>query len=438
MESTPENQPDPQRDRLEEENSRLRRAVDELAILNELALAISGSLDSEKIMRSIISKSIRALGAEQGDITLVDEDADNRAHTLVRSMVSSGTQSPLHLNQNLLGWMQIHKKPLIINDPLNDPRFKNVHWDESIRSVLSAPLMARTKLIGILTLYNKGRGPGSKFAETDQRLLTIIAAQSAQVVENARLYEEEQALKLVRRELELAANIQKNLIPNTAPALDGYLIAGRNLSAQTVGGDYFDFIRMDETRLALCLGDISGKGLPASLLMSNLQAILRGHVVHMDNPAGILKSANHQLYQSTSPEKFATLFLGILDTSAHTLLYSSGGHEHPFLIHSNGSLSRLTAGGVPLGMIDGMDYQDETIHLQPGDRLIIFSDGITDNVDKDMELFGEVRLEEVLRSSGEATEHPEKLIEKMFSASMSHGGTSQLFDDMTAIVLARI
>jgi phosphoserine phosphatase RsbU/P len=423
--------------RLEEENYRLRRAVDELAILNDLSLAISGSLDSEKIMRSIIGKSIRALNAEQGDINLVGEDSANHAHTLVRSMVTSTGHSPLHLNQNLLGWMQINKKPLMINEPGNDDRFRNVAWESSIRSVLSAPLMVRTRLIGILTVYNKGKDAGELFTESDQRLLSIIASQSAQVVENARLYEEEQALQFVRREMELAASIQRKLIPGTSPELPGYLISGRNLTAQTVGGDYFDFIRLDNHRLAICLGDISGKGLPASLLMSNLQAILRGHAAHFDHPGHILRSANHQLYESTSPEKFATLFLGILDTTSHSLHYSSGGHEHPFLLRGDGNLLRLQAGGLPLGMMDDQQYPDDKVEFYPGDCMVIFSDGITDNVDGDLEMYGEERLEKEILSIHGGLETPVNIIDRLFNASIRHGGTSGLFDDMTAIVLTR-
>jgi phosphoserine phosphatase RsbU/P len=421
--------------RLEEENKRLRRAVDELAILNDLALAISGSLDSQKIMRSIVSRSIRAIHAEQGDITLVDEDQMNPSHTLVRSMISSSSSSPLHLNQNLLGWMQINKKPLVINDPRNDQRFRNVQWDPSIRSVLSAPLTVRSKLIGILTLYNSSEPQG--FSESEQRLLAIIAAQSGQVVENARLYEEELELQNVRREMDLAASIQKKLIPGLVPVIDGYTIAGRNMTAQTVGGDYYDFIKMDENRWALCLGDISGKGLPASLLMANLQAVLRGHVLHVDKPAAILRHANRQLYQSTSPEKFATLFLGILDCENHTLTYSSGGHEHPYLLRADGNDLRLQAGGVPLGMIDGMVYQEETVELRPGDCLYIFSDGVTDNVNSEMELYGEERMQSVLKEGYSEHQQPDKLIDKIFRASMLHSGKDQLFDDMTAVVLMR-
>jgi len=422
--------------RLKEENQRLRRAVEELSILNDLALAIGGNLDSEKIMRSIISKSIRAVGAEQGDITLVAENEANPAQTLVRSMVSSRAQSPLHLNQNLLGWMQIHKKPLMINDPRTDERFRNVKWEESVRTVLCAPLMAKSKLIGILTIYNKKKG-ASGFTESDQRLLSIIAAQSAQVVENARLYEEEQEYKAMRKEMELASGIQKKMLPSSPPEINGYAIGGKNLTAKSVGGDYFDFIHLDEDKWVVCLGDISGKGITASLIMSNLQANLRGQVRHLDSPSEILKHANHQLYQNTSSEKFATLFLGILDSKTNTLNFSSGGHEYPYLVHRDGSFERLQENGLPLGMFEMSEYEEKNIELKPGDSMFVYSDGITECVNLAEEEFGEKRLEELLVSAGSDLYNPEKLIGKIYNACFEHAEKQQLFDDMTALVVAR-
>lgn len=420
---------------LEQENKRLRSAIEELSVLNDLALAISGSLDSEKIMRSIISRSIRAIGAEQGDITLIAEDEVNPAQTLVRSMVSSRNHAPFHLNQNLLGWMQINKKPLLINNPTDDQRFRNVTWEESIQSVLCAPLMAKSKLIGILTLYNKKEESG--FSNSDQRLLSIIASQSAQIVENARLYEEEQAYKIMQQELELASGIQKKLLPSVVPEIEGYAIGGRNVTAQSVGGDYYDYIQIDEHRWALCLGDISGKGLPASLLMSNLQAILRGQVVHLLSPSEILKNANIQLFHSTNPEKFATLFLGVVDIKIHTLTFASGGHEYPFLIRPEGSCKRLESNGPPLGVVDNIDFVETTIKLRPGDCIFVYSDGLTESMNKGEEEFGEERLQRILTTAGEVLFQPEKLIDQIFDASISHSGQKQLFDDMTALLISR-
>ncbi|TVR15083.1 MAG: GAF domain-containing protein [Balneolaceae bacterium] len=423
---------------LQEENVRLRRAVDELAILNDLALAIGGSLDSEKIMRSIIGKSIRALGAEQGDITLIDVNHANPTQTLVRSMISTSEHSPLHLNQNLLGWMQINKKPLMINEPGNDERFKNVKWDSTIKSVLSAPLMARSKLIGILSIYNKRNDSDSVFSESDQRLLAIIAAQSAQVVENARLYEEEEAYRFMRRELELASSIQKKMLPEKPPVIQGYSVSGKNITAQEVGGDYFDYIKLDENRWAFCLGDISGKGLPASLLMTNLQAILRGQAFHLIKPGEILKHANSQLYQSTSSEKFATLFIAILDTSSNEISYSSAGHDYPFLMRKNGTFERLQTGGLPLGMMEGMEYEEERFTLDEGEFLFVFSDGVTDATNNQEEMFGEERLKQLLIDFLQSEDLSDSLIETVVGSCLKHCGNAKLFDDLTALAIKRV
>lgn len=431
-----DNKTDSEVAKLRDENRRLKRAVDELAILNNLALSIGGSLDSEKIMRSIIGKSIRAMNASQGDITLVDENRENSSHTLVRSMVSNDNENPLHLNQNLIGWMQIHKKPLIINEPGNDNRFRNVQWDSSIQSVLSAPLVVKSRLIGILTVYNKTDASGG-FDESDQRLLSIIAAQSAQIVENARLYEEEQAYRFMQREISMASDIQKKMLPSESPELSGYSVSGKNLSARSIGGDYFDFIELGNSKWAVCLGDISGKGLPAALLMSNLQAILRSLAVHISDPAEILRHANHLLYKITNPEKFATLFFGVLDTAKHHLIYSSAGHEPPFHLGQEGKCQRLDTGGLPLAVMDDLEYQQNQITLEKGDCIFIYSDGITDSMNRQEEQFGEERLQFLLEESKDFFNESNKLIEKVFNSSIRYCEGTDRFDDMTSVVITR-
>lgn len=420
---------------LREENHRLRKAVDELSILNDLAMDIGGNVNSEKVMRSIISRSIRAVGAEQGDITLVDNHSDRSGHTLVRSMVSSAGQSPLHLDQNLLGWMQIHKQSLVLNDPCNDKRFREVKWDPFIQSVLSAPLMVKSRLIGILTVYNKKENEG--FTDSDRRLLSIIASQSAQVVENVRLYEEEQDYREMQRELELASEIQQKLLPSDPPDVKGYRISGKNRTAFSVGGDYFDFIPLNDKRWAICLGDVSGKGMPAALLMANLQAILRSHLIRENSPGQILKVANHQMFKNTSAEKFATFFLAILDTAEHTLNYSNGGHDYPYLISRDGKPRRLQSGGLPLGMLNQQEYLEDTVNIKSGDCLFIYSDGITESMNSEEEEFGEQRLQELLLKGRHLSDDPDSLIDRIFAAIMEHRGNRQLSDDITAVAILR-
>jgi len=219
-----------------EENERLKRAVEELSVLNDLARAIGASLNSQEIMQTIIHRSLRSVHAEQGVITLVEQRQSEPMKTLVRSMVSSAARQPYHLTQAFTGWMYLNKRPLIVNDPQHDERFRGVRWDESIRSILCVPMMVKSELIGVLAVFNKRAG--GQFSEDDQRMLSIIAVQSGQVVENARLYEEEKLLRQMEEELKLASRIQSDLLPKDLPCMRGYDIAGRTVPAKQVGGDY--------------------------------------------------------------------------------------------------------------------------------------------------------------------------------------------------------
>jgi sigma-B regulation protein RsbU (phosphoserine phosphatase) len=419
--------------RLEEENRRLKRAVEELSILNDLGRAISASLDSQEIMQTIIRRSLRAVNAEQGVITLVDEQASQPMKTLVRTMVSSSDHEQFQVSQALLGWMHLNKKPLLLNEPKTDDRFRGVKWDQSVESLLCVPLIVKSELKGALTVFNK-RGK-EKFTEEDQRLLAIIAVQSGQVIETARLYEEEKAFAKMQEEVRLASKIQSELLPKSTPRIDGYEVAGRSIPAQVVGGDYFDFIPVEDNRLAICLGDVSGKGLPASLLMANLQATLRGQSFLTTSPKDCLIRSNKLLYHSTSSEKFATLFYAYLDTKNHTLSYSNAGHDFPFLYSESDTPKRLKSGGIMLGAFEDFAFEEDTVPLNSGDVLIISSDGISEAMNANHEQFGEQRLQAIVTNNRSAS--PNEIIDKVISAVRVHAGSYPQSDDMTLIVLKR-
>jgi sigma-B regulation protein RsbU (phosphoserine phosphatase) len=418
---------------LEEENRRLRRALDELTILNDLARAISASLSSQDIMNTIIRRSLRAVHAEQGVITLVGQQPQDPTRTLVRTMVSSSEHQPFHLNECLLGWMHLNKKPLVMNEPRQDERFRGVTWDESIHSVLCVPLLVKSELKGLLTVYNK-RGE-DRFSDEDQRLLSIIAAQSAQVVENARLYEEEQALRRMQEEVRLASEIQLGLLPKASPKISCYDIAGVSIPAQVVGGDYFDFIPIHQSRLAISLGDVSGKGLPAALLMANLQATIRAQTLLRLSPRECLQRSNALMFQSTDSHKFATLFYGVLDAEKHELCYSNAGHEWPFLYGADGEPARLEVGGIVLSCLEDFPYEEATVSLNPGDLLVIFSDGVTEAVNESREEFGERGLAAVIKDNLLASSHG--LVDKIVAAVKQYAGNQPQMDDITLVVIRR-
>ena len=420
-------------DILERENSRLKRAIGELTILNDLSRAIGASKNSEEIMRTIVRRSLDAVHAEQGVITLSEEKADQPMKTLLRTAVTSSEHRPFRLSQSILGWMQLKKMPLLLNSPREDDRFRGVEWDESVRSLLAVPLIIQSRVRGVLTIFNK-RG-GKEFTSDDQRLLAIIAGQSAQVIETARLYEEERTLEALQEEVKVASEIQKKLLPKEAPCIKGYDVAGISVPAREVGGDYFDFICMDENRWAICLGDVSGKGLPAALLVSNLQATIRGQALLKPRPKECVGRTNRLLYASTEPHKFATFFFGILNTEEHIFCYSNAGHDPPFFFHDDGELSRMKTGGLLLSFMEEFEYKETERKIGPGDLFVAYSDGITEAVNESEEEFGEDRLSELIRKH--RLDPAQKIMECIIRAAIDFAGDRPARDDMTLVVFKR-
>jgi sigma-B regulation protein RsbU (phosphoserine phosphatase) len=350
-------------------------------------------------------------------------------------MRSSAEHPKYHLNQNLLGWMYIHKKPLISARPVEDERFRGVKWDDTIKSVLCVPLIVKSELIGVITSYNK-RGIETAFTDEDQRLLAIIAGQSAQIIENARLYEEEKALASMKEQVRLAAKIQHDLLPQSPPVMEGYDVAATTIAAQMVGGDYYDFIPLGADRVAICLGDVSGKGLPASLLMANLQATLRGQSAPNLSVAETIARANALLHRSTDPEKFATLFMGVLTPQSGDLQFCNAGHERPILLRRDGTIERLIPGGLALGILDAFDYEGGSSTLEPGDLLVIYSDGFPDAIDELGDFFGEERLIDCVRKN--AGLGAAEIMARVVDAVHRHEQGAPRADDLTIVVVKRI
>ncbi len=382
---------------LEEENRRLRRAVEELSILNEIASAISSTMEVEEITRLILSKCIDRIDVEQGTITLLKESATDPFKTFVRVEDSPVKGVPYRLGVSLAGWMLKNQKPLLTNDLANDPRFKGVDREEAkIRSMLCVPLKVKNKMIGLISLFNKKKGA---FTPDDQRLLAIIAMQSAQVIENARLYEEEKKLQQMEEDLRTARNIQRSLLPKENPSLPGIDIVGLNLQAREVGGDYYDFIRIDRDRLGIVIADVSGKGMPAALLMANVQATLRAQTSQDHSPKECITRSNSLLCRSVERGQFVSLFYGILDIKAKNLTYANAGHCYPLIFNQTGESRELKKGGLVLGVLGDYPYQEEKITLKPGDLILLYADGITEAFNQKDEQFEEERLVKVIQEN---------------------------------------
>lgn len=418
---------------LRAENERLRRSVEELALLNEVATALGAAKNLDAILHRIVRAGIDAVGAAQGTVTLIDAARSDENRTAVRTSVRSSEGAAFRPNGVLLGWMHWYRKPIRVDDPATDERFNPDDWDPSVQSVLSVPLLIRSTLIGVLTVFNKRGGGG--FTDEDERLLAILGSQSAQVIENARLVEEERALIGMREQLRVAATIQTALLPAEPPVVPGYEVAGHSLPSEAVGGDYFDFLPLDEERVGLCVGDVVGKGLPAALLMANVQATLRGQARWVGAPGEGLARANALLHASTDRRTFVTLFYGVLDTRRHALRYANAGHNRPLWLAGGTPAAELEGGGLALGLVSAASYAEGEVRFAVGDLLVVFSDGVTEAMSASREPFGEERLAAVIEGSRGAS--AEAVVARVIEAVRRHADGAPQSDDVTLLAVRR-
>jgi len=420
--------------KLEDENIRLRNAVAELSVLNDIATTITSTQPIEELVDVIVKKCVKHLKVEQGAVMLLNEkDKDKPFQTMIRKHDSKVDSLPYRLDNQLTGWMLKNQVPLLANNLKEDERFKDtIDNDTQIRSILSVPLTLKGKMLGLLSVFNKFSESG--FSENDKRLLSIIASQSAQVIENARLYKEEQSLMVMQQEMKLARETQLSLLPKEIPAIKNYKIAATTISANEVGGDYYDIIKINDDQYAFCIGDVSGKGLPAAMLMANIQATLRAQILNGLSCTDSLFNSNNLLNTTTDPTKFVTLFLGILNKNTNEIYYSNGGHDCPFYF-SKGKTSRLGAGGLLLGAFPNSKYEQDKIIMNPGDLLLLFSDGITEAMNNERREFSEEKLIEVFNINSDAD--PEMLIKKIILSVKEHAGSAMQSDDMTLLVIKR-
>jgi len=275
-------------------------------------------------------------------------------------------------------------------------------------SILGAPVVHGGKQLGIYAIYRD-----------------ITERKKA---EEARIRSQEEA--------RMARNIQINLLPKAGPDLPGYDIAGRNIPALNVGGDYFDFIRLDDHRVAIGVGDVSGKGLAASLVMANLQATMRSLALFDADPKDCLERANKLLFRSTDARTFVSLFYGILDARQGTLRYANAGQGMPLLFHASEKPGRLAQRGIALGVKEDVQYNEEEIPITVGDRILIYTDGISEAMNAAMEEFGEERLQRII--AGTRTSSSLGLIEEILAEVNAYIHDASRNDDMTVVLLKRL
>jgi len=295
-----------------------------------------------------------------------------------------------------------------------------------------SPMIVQGELKGLLLVGKKMTS--NLYSEENIQFLEALGNTAILSLENERLFHEEVIKKQLESELNLALEIQRNLLPKETPILNGYQLAGISLPSRQVGGDYYDFIKLDDNRLLIAIADVSGKGMPASLLMANLQAALRVLSPLSLNLKELVSRLNTIVYQNTSAEKFVTFFCGILDISNNEFEYVNAGHNPPYILRKDNSIEELKEGGMILGFMDsGLEYSKGIAKIYEGDSILMFTDGVTEAMNDKHEEFDENRVKEFLPAIKEMP--PEEFLDHLVKRIQEFAGEVSQYDDLTAIAI---
>lgn len=399
-------------------------------VIFDYAERIGREQNSDRLLELNASMARDLVGADRCSVWLVD-----RAAGELWTKVAHGIeQIRIPMGQGLVGSCIELDEPIVLNDTSLDSRFlQRVDRDSGYitKSVLVLPLRAANgSVIGALQVLNKVGG----FNESDLGLLGLAASYSASAIEGQRLNKEAESARLIYRELEIARDVQARLLPSAAPKVPGVDCAAYCRPAKFVGGDYYDFIQISDG-LAFTLGDVSGKGVSAAVLMASIQSSLRAHLVGVPNSlAHMMSTYNEMLYSTSTVDKYSTLFCGVIDCERRRLRYVNAGQTPPLLLReATGAIEKLSAGGIPIGLFGSATYAEDVLPVFPGDVLVSYSDGISETTNAASEMWDDEEPARLLAQYGHLPA-PE-LIERFVEAADSFAGSAEQADDMTIIVI---
>jgi len=404
-------------------NRHLDLKFQELNTLFDLSKEFGSLLDAEKQARLLVFSLMGQVGIHRYLICL-QSGPDMRP-------VASRIDGPEPQGKLLSELGQV-KRPLLVENLIirNHPEVKSVLTDIGMRVVVPMQVQGETR--GLILLGEKlTKEP---FSSTDLEFLASLGNLAMISLENTRLFREAIEKQRMEDELLIAREIQKGLLPALLPEIPRFSLAADNISSKQVGGDYYDALRLSEHQWVIAIGDVSGKGTPAALLMANLQASIRALVPLGFPLSGLTGRVNDLMCENTGGTKFVTFFWGILDARERTLRYVNAGHNYPMLLYRDGSMRRLDKGGMILGVMKTeIPYEEETVTLDSGDVLVMFTDGVTEAMNRDDQEYGEARLERLLRLHLDAS--ADEMIEEVYKDVVRHAGGAPQSDDITMMVV---
>ncbi len=380
--------------------------VDKLRMLLDITKTISRSLDLDEVLNLVMDTLDSLIPYDAAGIYLVKTsgpmpewegvvDDSWVFHTqAVRGYDIDDLQElGLKMGEGLIGHVAVSGKPFISPDVRNEPRYINAR--AGTRSEMVAPIISNSEVIGVFDLESDEL---NAYAKDDLEILGLLASQVAIIIEKVMLHDQLIEKQRLETQLEVARQVQLELLPARDPQLEGFDISAYNFPTEEVSGDYYDWVRIYDDQIGIVIADVSGKGVPAALLMAFLRASLRaathiGYAPHIS-----MSKVNYLLWESIERNQFVTAFYGILDSANRTLAYCNAGHNPPFLMEADGKVHFEERGGVPLGMFRDTRYYEYFANIQPGQVLVLYTDGVTEANNRALEEYGRDRLVEAVRN----------------------------------------
>ncbi len=417
-----------------------------LGVLLDVARALHSSLSLEDVLGSVVDAAVRVTRTERGALVMLNPTGEF-VPTVARDARRMTIESKaLDISQSVLRQVAASRRELVVTDAGEETDLQNQASVVRLQlhTVVALPLerlrMAdsldttsagqQTELLGVL--YLDSHLPSSAFSDMDRAVLRSLAIEASTVIENARLFTAARQMERLNHELEIAADLQQQLLPKSFPQAPHFQVAGWNLACHSIGGDCYDVLELPGGKHAFLVADVAGKGIPAALLASMIQGIVATATRLDMPPESVAMHLNRYLFDRSGIERYATVFLGWLDPSGE-FSYINAGHVPPFVRTASGQVYPLTSDSFPLGMFDFAEFKCAKVQLSPGDTVLIYTDGFTEAANPDGEFFGEPRLRDLLKQ--EQAGNLDQLLAKIQSVVREFTRGASQSDDMTLLVL---
>ncbi|HEV7859945.1 MAG TPA: GAF domain-containing SpoIIE family protein phosphatase [Pyrinomonadaceae bacterium] len=413
--------------------------IDKLRLLLDITQKISRSLDLQEVLHLVMdtlgslvpydAAGIYVLRCYNSNKAALPKDATVFHAEAVRGYdIDDLTDLKLKMGEGIIGHVAVTGQPVISPDVRNDKRYINARPET--QSEMVAPIISNDEVIGVFDLESDRL---NAYTHDDLEVLLLLAAQVAIIIEKVMLHQQLIEKKRLEGQLEVARQVQLELLPASDPQLEGFDICAYNYPTEEVSGDYYDWVRIYDDQIGLVIADVSGKGVPAALLMAFLRASLRaathiGYAPHIS-----MSKVNYLLWESIERNQFVTAFYGVLDASNKTLAYTNAGHNPPLLMDADGSARFIERGGLPLGMFRDSRYYEYYLALEPGQILVLYTDGVTEANNESGQEYERERLEQTVRAGRHLS--AKELINFIYDDVLKWTGGRGATDDITFFII---